>query len=628
MFARITIAARLALGFGLLLLLLVVAVALGLDRLSTLNDRMDHVVERDWENAVLANRVIDLMNAQTRDTLLLFHDPAQDVLRERVSRRVETIGILIDRLEGQLDNVESRALLEVIRVQRKGYVASFRAVSALHAEGSEEEASRRLLDETVPRLDGLIASIGTLIEVQGRILRETAAESLEAFERARASLMLFLGAAMLVALILSAWIIRGVMRPLGGEPETARRVVESIARGDLDGRVPVRPGDRDSLLAAMQTMQTNLRRLIDERMRAENALRDSQQRFQGLVETLGDWVWEVDGDWRYTYASPQVREILGYAPEDVLGKTPFELMPPEEALRVRALAEEVRSRRLPLVGVENVNLHKSGRRVILESSGQPYFDAEGRFLGYRGVDREITDRKEAEASRLAEAARLRDALVREVHHRIKNNLQTVVSLLRREAGKRPDASEAIEAAIAQVQAVAVVHGLYGRVTRHSVLLCELLPAVVGTVSELTGVAIPLENLLEADGKLLIRESETVAVALVLNELVTNAVKHAAGVSSASAPYVRLTRDGARGRVLIENPGALAPGFDFDSRQGLGTGLGLVRALIPVPGMSVRFRQTDDKVEVEIIVEPPVVAPAGDSSHPLGVVSGLQESPAS
>ncbi|HRP75343.1 MAG TPA: PAS domain S-box protein [Rhodocyclaceae bacterium] len=622
MFARITIAARLGLGFGLLLLLLVVAVALGLDRISTLNDRLDHVVARDWENAVLANRVIDLMNAQTRDTLLLFHDPERDVLRERISRRVHTIGILIDQLESRLDNVESRALLEAIREQRKGYVASFGAVSELHAQGRDEEASRMLLAETVPHLDGLLASIGTLIEVQGRILRETAAESLETFERARASLMLFLGAAMLVALILSAWIIRGVLRPLGGEPETARRVVETIAQGDLDGRVPVRPGDRDSLLAAMQTMQTNLRRLIDERMRAENALRDSQQRFQSLVETLGDWVWEVDGDWRYTYASPQVREILGYAPEDVLGKTPFDLMPPEEAGRVHALAEVARARRLPLVGIENVNLHKSGRRVILESSGQPYFDSEGRFLGYRGVDREITDRKEAEASRMAEAARLRDALVREVHHRIKNNLQTVVSLLRREASKRSDASDAIEAAIAQVQAVAVVHGLYGRVTRHSVLLCELLPAVVGTVSELTGVAIHIENHLEDDGKLLIRESETVAVALVLNEIVTNAVKHASGDSPASVPSVKLTRDGERGRILIENPGALAPGFDFNSRQGLGTGLGLVRALIPVPGMSVSFRQTGDRVEVEIVIESPVVGSTDDKSRSVDTTSAL------
>jgi PAS domain S-box-containing protein len=622
MFARITIAARLGLGFGLLLLLLVVAVALGLDRLSTLNDRMEEVVARDWENAVLANRIIDLVNVQTRDTLLLFHDPERDVLRERISGRVETIGILIDRLEERLDEVESLTLLEVIREQRRGYVASFKAVSVLHAAGRDADASRLLLAETVPRLDELLASIGTLIEVQGRALHESARESLDTFERARASLTLFLAAAVLVALALSAWIIRGVVRPLGGEPETARHVVERIARGDLDGRVPVQPGDRDSLLAAMQTMQTNLRRLIDERMRADDALRDSQQRFQSLVETLGDWVWEVDGDWRYTYASPQVREILGYAPEDVVGKTPFELMPPEEAPRVRALAEEARSRRLPLVGVENVCVHKSGRRVILETTGQPYFDAGGRFLGYRGVDREITDRKEAEASRMAEAARLRDALVREVHHRIKNNLQTVVSLLRREASKRADASDAIEAAIAQVQAVAVVHGLYGRVTRHSVLLCELLPAVVGTVSELTGVSIPMENLLETDRKLLIRESETVAVALVLNEIVTNAVKHAAGDFPESVPSVKLMRDGERGRILIENPGALAPGFDFNSRQGLGTGLGLVRALIPVPGMSVSFRQTGDRVEVEIVIESPVVSSTDDTSRPVETTSAL------
>ncbi len=622
MHGRMTTAGRLTLGFGVLLLLLVLSVSLGLNRLKVLNHVVERAVVHDWEHTVLANNAIDLMHAQTRDTLLLFqvHDPAP--VRKRIVQRVETIGKLLAELDRRLVDPRSRTLIERILVERAAYVASFSEVAAMLEAGQREAASRHMIVETVPALDTVLASMDALIRLQGDILVDTGSDSLRTFESARQTLVVFLVAAIIASLLMSIWIIRAVVRPLGGEPEDARAVVERIASGHLDAEIRLRPGDADSLLAAMRTMQRNLRELIDARIRADRALRESRQRFQELVENLRDWIWEVDAEWRYTYASPQVREILGYEPEELIGRTPFELMPAEEAERVRAAVEACRSGLSAIATLENVNLHKSGRRIVLESSGRPFFDDSGDFAGYRGVDREITDRREAEAARLTEAIRLRDALVREVHHRIKNNLQTVVGLLRREADKRPAVRVAIESAIAQVQSVAVVHGLYGRVTRHSVMLCELLPAVVRSVADLTSVAIGQDGLLPPKtGGLLIHESETVAVALILNELVTNAVKHSVGQAS-SIPRVHLSREGDRGVVRILNPGSLDPGFDFDSGRGVGTGLGLVRALMPQPGMSVAFRQGTGVVEVEVSIEPPIVVLHEPADDPDGVGPAL------
>jgi PAS domain S-box-containing protein len=137
------------------------------------------------------------------------------------------------------------------------------------------------------------------------------------------------------------------------------------------------------------------------------ALREGEQRFRGLVETTSDWVWEVDEDFVYTYASPRVRDILGYEPEEVLGKRPWDLMPTEEAERISVLAAGARESRAPFKTLENINLHKSGRLVVLETSGTPFFDALGRFRGYRGIDRDISDRKQAEDSLRASEAFLR-----------------------------------------------------------------------------------------------------------------------------------------------------------------------------------------------------------------------------
>lgn len=99
---------------------------------------------------------------------------------------------------------------------------------------------------------------------------------------------------------------------------------------------------------------------------------------------------------RYVYASPKVTDLLGYKPEEVLGKTPFDFMPAEEVARMRTGINELVQNPQPFQALENINVHKDGSLRVLETSGIPIFDAEGRFSGLRGIDRDITKRKEAE----------------------------------------------------------------------------------------------------------------------------------------------------------------------------------------------------------------------------------------
>jgi PAS domain S-box-containing protein len=138
------------------------------------------------------------------------------------------------------------------------------------------------------------------------------------------------------------------------------------------------------------------------------ALRESESKFRSLVETTSDWIWEVDQEGAYTYASPQVGTLLGYKPEEVIGKTPFDFMPSDEANRVRSIFLASVTARKPLIAIENNNLRKDGRIVSLETSGVPIIDIQGNFLGYRGIDRDITDRKQAEEILLTSEKKLRD----------------------------------------------------------------------------------------------------------------------------------------------------------------------------------------------------------------------------
>jgi len=127
------------------------------------------------------------------------------------------------------------------------------------------------------------------------------------------------------------------------------------------------------------------------------ALRETQEKFRSLVESIGDWIWEIDSEGNYTYVSPKVTGVLGYDAASLFGKTIFDVVIPEDSGKIRRLFDETFAAKKPFAPVEKRCIHKDGRVRILEMSGAPYEDSEGHVLGYRGLDRDITEQKNAEA---------------------------------------------------------------------------------------------------------------------------------------------------------------------------------------------------------------------------------------
>ncbi|MCX7146338.1 MAG: PAS domain S-box protein [Sulfuritalea sp.] len=128
----------------------------------------------------------------------------------------------------------------------------------------------------------------------------------------------------------------------------------------------------------------------------EAKLRASEQRFQDIARASADWIWEVNAEGIYTFASDNVLDLLGYTPAEIVGKTPFDFMPPEEMERVGAAFAAIAGRREPFRELDNTLCHKNGSLRRVQTNGVPILSADGALLGYRGTDRDITERKSIE----------------------------------------------------------------------------------------------------------------------------------------------------------------------------------------------------------------------------------------
>ncbi len=141
---------------------------------------------------------------------------------------------------------------------------------------------------------------------------------------------------------------------------------------------------------------------ITERKKFEEKLKD-------FLEVSSDFIWEVDSKGRYTFISGRVKEILGYSPEELIGKTPFELMPKDEAKKIKKIFKQLVKHKKPIIDLENWNITKKGEKVCLLTNGIPLFK-DGKLVGYRGVDKDITKEKLFKTQILVEKNKLKTIL--------------------------------------------------------------------------------------------------------------------------------------------------------------------------------------------------------------------------
>ena len=323
-----------------------------------------------------------------------------------------------------------------------------------------------------------------------------------------------------------------------------------------------------------------LEQLELERKRASEVLRESEEYFKAIIQNSSDIIFILDKLGTITYASPSIERFLGYEPEEVIGKRTLDLIVSED--KPKAIADFGRAlltKEVPIPNVFRIR-HKNGTERILEGIGKNLLD-NPIVAGFVMNVRDITERKQAE-ERIHASLREKEILLREVHHREKNNLQVISGLLELQASSigNPDLTGMLNQSQSRIQAMALVHeklyaskdfaridcaGYVGALSQDLFQSHKINPGKIDLIIQTDGVYVDI--------------NKAIPCGLVLNELISNALKHAfPGDRHGELQIIIREEKNTEMEIVVRDNGLGLPD-DVNIHQPRTMGLNLVNGLV-------------------------------------------------
>ncbi len=279
---KLTTAARIMLGFSIAPLVLLVLALYALSGLATLKEQASSIVEQEWPKVApilhVATGVRD--NARNTRDLLLNKDDLR--AKESTENTKAAITKALDTLEPLLYLPKGQALFAQLKANRQAYVAAFSRVQGLIKLGQHEDAVAQLQSQVVPAELAVYRSLDELMVLQEQLFVEREQQASSIYNNARTTMLALLLGCIAVLGGVCVLVMRSVLGPLGGEPFEAARVVRLIAQGDLSTPVPVRAGDRESLLADMHGMQQSLNAIMRQISTAVDQVASSSEELSAV----------------------------------------------------------------------------------------------------------------------------------------------------------------------------------------------------------------------------------------------------------------------------------------------------------------------------------------------------------
>jgi methyl-accepting chemotaxis protein len=268
----LTIAKRLGMGFGLVAVFLLVVIGLGLNSMRQIQDRMDEITKINGVETKLA-QTMDLTVTERalamRNLILLKEDKEIQIEIKRIAEQEKKYAAAQEQL-GQMFRTqketsdEEKNLLEQISKQAAVAAPFIQRAAALALEQKQDEAYKLLRYEFRPVQKAWWEMLRKLIAVEEKQNIEGTEAAAAAYQQARTVMLIIGSLALLTSVIAALLITRGVVRQLGCEPDQAAEIAGQIAAGNLAVRIDIRPGDKSSLLFAMESMRESLAQIVKQ----------------------------------------------------------------------------------------------------------------------------------------------------------------------------------------------------------------------------------------------------------------------------------------------------------------------------------------------------------------------------
>ena len=327
---------------------------------------------------------------------------------------------------------------------------------------------------------------------------------------------------------------------------------------------------------------------ITARRQSEEALRRSEQLYRSIVETAHEGIWLLDPEERTRFANSRMAEILGCTPEEMTDALAHGFL--DEADR-QSVAGNVERRRQGIAEqLELTFVRKDGTRVPTLVSTSPVFDEAGRFAGSLAMIVDISRRKEHEQE-LQAALSAQATLLKEIHHRVKNNLAVVVNLLMLQGARTedPEAKGILRECQDRVHTMSLIHeSLYRSGGEATLALAPFLSRLCDYLYQSHALDRDRVRVEVETDDLYVDLDLATPLGLLLNELLSNALKHAFPGRRHGRVRVELRRGGNQAAWLLVQDDGVGLREDIDVLAATSLGLKLVRTLA---------RQLDGELQV-------------------------------
>lgn len=321
---------------------------------------------------------------------------------------------------------------------------------------------------------------------------------------------------------------------------------------------------------------------ISERKLAEEALRESEEKYRTILDNIEDGYFETDLHGNFTFINPAVERMLGYSEEELLGMNNREYMDDQNARKVYETFNKVYETGEPKKGFDWKLIRKDGGRIFVEASFNLRKDAEGEPIGFRGIVRDITNRKEKE-EKIKESLREKEVLLGEIHHRVKNNLAVISGLLYLQAEKTDTEAgrNLLQQSQGRINSMAIVHELlYENHSFSSIDPGKYIEQLIVHISSNLSVRDKdIETNIQT-GNLQLDMNIAIPCALIINELLTNAYKYAFTGKDEGTIDVNIYRQDDQNILEVIDDGVGIPDAHVkgEGEKDEGLGMHLVRIL--------------------------------------------------